>query len=151
MGVPSAEQPAEAAVQRFRDKNPRGFGLLQLDRDFSHYQDIMGWYNKRPSLWVEPRNQWGKGAVNLMEIPTTGETLDNIVCFWQPEKPVKAGDELDFRYRLYWSAQPPVRSPLARVLATRTGMGGFLKAGRRVSITRINGPVVLPLILSAET
>ncbi|MGQ7189459.1 glucan biosynthesis protein, partial [Escherichia sp. HC-CC] len=21
-----------------------------------------------------------------MEIPTTGETLDNIVCFWQPEK-----------------------------------------------------------------
>jgi glucan biosynthesis protein len=60
-----------------------------------------------------------------MEIPTTGETLDNIVCFWQPEKPVKAGDELDFRYRLYWSAQPPVRSPLARVLATRTGMGGF--------------------------
>lgn len=50
----------------------------------------------------------GKGAVSLMEIPTTGETLDNIVCFWQPEKAVKAGDELDFRYRLYWSAQPPV-------------------------------------------
>ncbi len=46
-----------------------------------------------------------------MEIPTTGETLDNIVCFWQPEKAVKAGDELDFRYRLYWSAQPPVQHP----------------------------------------
>jgi rhamnulose-1-phosphate aldolase len=30
-----------------------------------------------------------------MEIPTTGETLDNVVCFWQPEKPVKAGDELE--------------------------------------------------------
>lgn len=117
--------PQKLQFNAFQDKNPRGFGLLQLDRDFSHYQDIMGWYNKRPSLWVEPRNQWGKGAVNLMEIPTTGETLDNIVCFWQPEKPVKAGDELDFRYRLYWSAQPPVRSPLARVLATRTGMGGF--------------------------
>ncbi len=38
---------------------------------------------------------------------------------------MKAGDELDFRYRLYWSAQPPVSTPLARVLATRTGMGGF--------------------------
>lgn len=46
----------------------------------------MGWYNKRPSLWVEPRNKWGKGTIGLMEIPTTGETLDNIVCFWQPEK-----------------------------------------------------------------
>lgn len=92
----------------------------------------MGWYNKRPSLWVEPRNQWGKGAVSLMEIPTTGETLDNIVCFWQPEKAVKAGDELNFRYRLYWSAQPPVSTPLARVLATRTGWGlpGGMGTGR---------------------
>ncbi|EIX9715596.1 TPA: glucan biosynthesis protein [Klebsiella pneumoniae] len=117
--------PQKLQFNAFQDKNPRGFGLLQLDRDFSHYQDVMGWYNKRPSLWVEPRNQWGKGAVSLMEIPTTGETLDNIVCFWQPEKAVKAGDELDFRYRLYWSAQPPVSTPLARVLATRTGMGGF--------------------------
>ncbi|STI17917.1 glucans biosynthesis protein D [Escherichia coli] len=60
-----------------------------------------------------------------MEIPTTGETLDNIVCFWQPEKAVKAGDEFAFQYRLYWSAQPPVHCPLARVMATRTGMGGF--------------------------
>ncbi|ELI1666810.1 glucan biosynthesis protein, partial [Salmonella enterica] len=68
---------------------------------------------------------WGKGAVSLMEIPTTGETLDNVVCFWQPEKAIKAGDTLAFNYRLYWSAQPPVQSPLARVMATRTGMGGF--------------------------
>lgn len=30
-----------------------------------------------------------KGTIGLMEIPTTGETLDNIVCFWQPEKAVK--------------------------------------------------------------
>ncbi|VFS86842.1 Glucans biosynthesis protein D precursor [Kluyvera cryocrescens] len=36
----------------YQDKNPKGFGLLQLDRDFTHYQDVMGWYNKRPSLWV---------------------------------------------------------------------------------------------------
>ncbi len=84
----------------YTDNNPKGFGLLQLDRDFSHYQDIMGWYNKRPSLWVEPRNKWGKGTIGLMEIPTTGETLDNIVCFWQPEKAVKAGDEFAFQYRL---------------------------------------------------
>ena len=108
----------------------------------------MGWYNKRPSLWVEPRNDWGKGAVGLMEIPTTGETLDNVVCFWQPEKAVKAGDELDFKYRLYWSAMPPVRSPLANVFATRTGMGGFRKAGR-VNTTRKCGPAASPSTLSA--
>ncbi|WP_337087842.1 glucan biosynthesis protein OpgD [Escherichia coli] len=117
--------PQKLQFNAYTDNNPKGFGLLQLDRDFSHYQDIMGWYNKRPSLWVEPRNKWGKGTIGLMEIPTTGETLDNIVCFWQPEKAVKAGDEFAFQYRLYWSAQPPVHCPLARVMATRTGMGGF--------------------------
>ena len=44
--------PQKLQFNAFQDKNPRGFGLLQLDRDFSHYQDVMGWYNKRPSLWV---------------------------------------------------------------------------------------------------
>ncbi|MCT4706405.1 glucan biosynthesis protein [Enterobacteriaceae bacterium H16N7] len=117
--------PQKLQFNAYQDKNPQGFGLLQLDHDFASYQDIMGWYNKRPSLWVEPRNKWGKGSVCLMEIPTTGETLDNIVCFWQPEKPVKAGDELEFKYRLYWSGLPPVTTELARVYATRTGMGSF--------------------------
>ena len=117
--------PQRLQFNAFTDDNPKGFGLVQTDRDFESYQDIMGWYNKRPSLWVEPTNKWGKGTVGLMEIPTTGETLDNIVCFWQPEKPVKAGDQLNFKYKLYWSGEPPVRSPLANILATRTGMGSF--------------------------
>ncbi len=117
--------PQKLQFNAYMDESPKGFGLLQMDHNFASYQDVMGWYDKRPSLWVEPRNDWGKGAVNLMEIPTTGETLDNIVCFWQPEKPVQAGDELTFQYRLYWSAEPPVRTPLARIYATRTGMGSF--------------------------
>jgi len=117
--------PQKLQFNAYSDNNPKGFGLLQLDRDFNSYQDVMGWYNKRPGLWVEPRNQWGKGSVCLMEIPTTGETLDNIVCFWQPDKKVKGGDEFEFKYRLYWSAFPPVTTHLARVYATRTGMGSF--------------------------
>ncbi len=137
--LPSAEQSAKLQFNAYTDNNPKGFGLLQLDRDFSHYQDIMGWYNKRPSLWVEPRNKWGKGTIGLMEIPTTGETLDNIVFFWQPEKAVKAGDEFAFQYRLYWSAQPPVHCPLARVMATRTGMGGFPEGWAPVNTIRKMG------------
>jgi len=117
--------PQKLQFNAFADENPKGFGLLQLDHDFDDYQDVIGWYNKRPSLWVEPKGNWGKGSINLMEIPTTGETLDNVVCFWQPEKAIKAGDSLDFSYRLYWSNEPPIRSPMAKVLATRTGMGGF--------------------------
>ena len=30
--------PQKLQFNAFRDKNPRGFGLLQLDRDFSHYR-----------------------------------------------------------------------------------------------------------------
>lgn len=117
--------PQKLQFNAYQDDNPKGFGLLQLDHNFNNYQDVIGWYNQRSSLWVEPVWPWGKGSVNLLEIPTTGETLDNIVCFWQPAEPIKAGNEYSFRYRLYWSGEPPVSSPLARVKATRTGMGGF--------------------------
>lgn len=117
--------PQRLQFNAYADQDPKGFGLLQLNRNFDSYQDVIGWYNKRPSLWVEPMNKWGKGAIALMEIPTTGETMDNIVCFWQPAEPIKAGQSYSYSYRLYWSAQPPVRSPLANVHATRTGMGGF--------------------------
>ncbi|CCG87814.1 Glucans biosynthesis protein D [Erwinia piriflorinigrans CFBP 5888] len=117
--------PQRLTYNAYQDENPRGFGMLQLNHDFDSYQDVIGWYNKRPSLWVEPVGQWGKGAINLMEIPTTGETLDNIVCCWQPAQAIKAGSEHSFSYKLYWSGLPPVRSGLARVNATRSGMGGF--------------------------
>lgn len=117
--------PQRLTFNAYQDENPRGFGMLQLNHDFQDYQDVIGWYNKRPSLWVEPTDKWGKGAVALMEIPTTGETLDNIVCFWQPAEPIKAGSAHSYSYKLYWSGLPPVRSGLARVNATRTGMGGF--------------------------
>ncbi|MGV3346005.1 glucan biosynthesis protein D, partial [Enterobacteriaceae bacterium LUAb1] len=65
--------PQKLQFNAYQDDNPRGFGLLQTDHDFSSYQDVIGWYHKRPSLWVEPLGSWGKGSINLLEIPTTGE------------------------------------------------------------------------------
>src|SRR5204863_5793910 len=32
--------PKEAATSSFLDNNPRGFGLMQRDRTFEHYQDL---------------------------------------------------------------------------------------------------------------
>ncbi|VDY42362.1 glucan biosynthesis protein D [Salmonella enterica subsp. enterica serovar Daytona] len=116
--------PQKLQFNAYMDDNPKGFGLLQLDRDFSHYQDVMGWYNKRPSLWVEPRSKWGKGAVSLMEIPTTGETLDNVVCFWQPEKAIKAGDTLAFNYRFV------LERAAAGTIAACAGHGDPYRDGR---------------------
>ena len=53
--------PHYVRVNSFLDDNPRGFGLLQRDREFDHYQDDGTFYNKRPSLWVEPLGNWGQG------------------------------------------------------------------------------------------
>ena len=47
--------PAQLHVNSYFDDNPRGFGLLQRDRNFDHYQDDGVYYDRRPSLWVEPK------------------------------------------------------------------------------------------------
>jgi len=116
--------PHYVRVNSFLDENPRGFGLLQRDREFAHYQDDGAFYHKRPALWVEPLGDWGRGMVQLIELPTADETLDNIVAFWNPAQAVEPGRELAFDYRLYWGAQPPARSTVAEVVATRLGAGG---------------------------
>src|SRR5580693_8183793 len=126
--------PAQLHLNSYFDDNPRGFGLLQRDRDFDHYQDDGVYYDRRPSLWVEPRpgptGGWGKGAVQLVEIPTVDETFDNIVAFWNPSEKPKAGQELLFSYRLYWGTRMPYGSLLAQTLATRTGIGGTVGVKR---------------------
>jgi len=103
----------------FQDENPKGFGLFQRDRNFDHYQDLEVNYQLRPSCWVEPLGAWGKGAVNLVELPIPDETTDNIGLNWQPEKAPVAGDKMDVSYRLHWFMDDPQLPPLARVSATR--------------------------------
>ena len=95
--------PKHLAVSNFSVENPRGFGLLQRGRDFSHYEDLDDRYDKRPSAWIEPKGDWGKGSVDLVEIPTADETNDNIVAFWSPEKMPEPGQPLDFAYRMHWT------------------------------------------------
>ena len=48
----------------------------------------------KPSTWVEPVGNWGRGAIRLIEIPTPDETNDNIVAFWQPETLPAVGEPL---------------------------------------------------------
>lgn len=95
--------PKHLSVSNFSVENPRGFGLLQRGRDFSHYEDLDDRYDKRPSAWIEPKGEWGKGTVDLVEIPTADETNDNIVAFWSPETMPEPGKPLDFAYRMHWT------------------------------------------------
>lgn len=95
--------PKHLSVSNFTVENPKGFGLLQRGRDFSHYEDLDDNYDKRPSAWIEPEGDWGKGTVNLVEIPTADETNDNIVAFWSPAELPEVGKPLDVSYRLHWT------------------------------------------------
>lgn len=119
------DNPSRVVTNAFLDTNPRGFGLMQRDRDFDNYQDDGVFYEKRASVWVEPIGTWGEGSVQLVEIPTDDEIHDNIVAFWVPRAPVEAGQSFDFAYRLHWVADQPYPAPVARIVATRIGMGGI--------------------------
>jgi glucans biosynthesis protein len=115
--------PPHIMASAFSDTSPKGFGLLQRDRVFDHYLDGVN-YERRPSLWVEPKGDWGKGAIHLVELSTDDEIHDNIVAMWVPAAPAIAGSEFNFSYRLHWQADEPFVAPLARVVATRLGNGG---------------------------
>lgn len=108
-------------VSNIADTNPKGFGLIQRDRDFSNYQDLETIYQMHPSAWVEPKGEWGAGEIRLVEIPTTTEYADNTVVFWVPAKPLTPEQPLEFAYRLHWMPSTPGRPSLSSVLNTWMG------------------------------
>lgn len=110
-------------VSSMMDENPRGFGLLQRDRDFDHYMDMEARYEKRPSMWIIPEGNWGKGRAELVEIPSDSETNDNIVAYWVPEKAMKAGTSATFKYRLRSFDDHLPENSGAKVIRTRIGWG----------------------------
>src|SRR3712207_6378228 len=121
--------PPRIMASSFADERPRGFGLMQRDRAFDHYLDGV-YYDRRPSLWVEPLSDWGRGAVQLIELPTDDEIHDNVVAAWVPAEPARA---------LPWAAGgrgagAPVDAPARRQdqqpRGGRWGAGGATGGGR---------------------
>ncbi len=113
--------PHQLRVNRFMDEHPRGYGLMQRDRDPNHYQDAESYFQLRPSYWIEPLGDWGKGGVELVEIPTDEEIHDNIVAYWVPEAKVEPKKAIPFSYLLSAYSHSSQRPPGGRVIATRTG------------------------------
>lgn len=105
----------------FADNAPRGYGLVQRDRNYSSYEDLEANYHLRPSAWVETIGNWGKGFVRLVEIPTPDETNDNIVAFWQPEFPAAPGEPMTYEYKLHWYIGSDIKPPAGFAIATRIG------------------------------
>ncbi len=113
--------PRQLRISVFRDEKPSGFGLMQRDRDFGHYQDLEAHYHRRPSGWVETLGDWGPGAVYLIEIPSDAEKYDNIVAFWVPDQLSGEGKEFRYDYRLHFAQEESTAPGGGKVVATRIG------------------------------
>jgi len=136
--------PRALRVTRFLDVDPRGFGLSQRDRAFAHYQDNEARYERRPSYWIEPLGRWGRGSVELVELPSDEEIHDNIVAYWVPDALPAGRGPLSIAYLL--SAHSDLRRwpPGGHVVATRMGRaaqapGGAASAGNRIVIDFAGG------------
>jgi periplasmic glucans biosynthesis protein len=108
--------PLHLQISDFLDHQMRGFGLLQRDRNFDHYQDLDLAYELRPSYFVEPHGDWGEGQVELVELPTTDEASDNIVASFVPKDAPDAGHA--FSYRITSSLSFAKLSPNGQVVGT---------------------------------
>lgn len=117
--------PHQLGISYFMDSGTRGFGLMQRAREEGDFGDLQAHYERRPSLWVEPMGSWGPGFVGLVEIPADKEIYDNIVAFWRPSEPLRAGRGHHFAYKLHWCDSAPVDGAVAEVLNSRSGRRVF--------------------------
>ena len=123
--------PAFVETSAFADRGPALFGLYQSARAYEDFEDTEARYEDRPAAFVEPLDDWGDGAVYLVEIPTGTEFLDNIVAFWRPADPLLTGRTYRFRYRLTWTkSAPPDVYPMP-ILQSRSGREHDRPATRR--------------------
>jgi periplasmic glucans biosynthesis protein len=129
--------PIKLQVSTFTTRPPQGFGLVQRSREQADFEDFDNLYERRPSAWVEPKGDWGAGAVELVEIPSGRESNDNIVAFWRPAQGLTAGRPAEYAYRLSWLAQPASPKDLGEIVATRSGAS--LDGKRRVFLLDIVG------------
>ena len=115
--------PKRLLVTSFAAVNLKGFGLMQRDRAPANYEDPEAFYERRPSLWVEPVGGWGTGRVELVQIPTPDETNDNIVAYWVPDQVPAVRQPFDIGYRLHWQMAGQTPPGQGWVVQTRRGRG----------------------------
>lgn len=121
--------PRQLEMDYFVTDNVRGFGLLQRDDDFRDYLDSEARYHARPSAWVEPVGDWGRGKVVLVQLPTPDETNDNIVAFWTPDQPPAPQSPLSIEYVLRFGGHQVAGEQMGRVVNSLVGDGGRVGGG----------------------
>src|SRR5690606_37452755 len=138
--------PTTRAVDYYATQNLRGFGLLKRDAEFRSYMDPEAAYSTRPSAWIEPEGDWGKGHVVLTQLPTPDETNDNIVAFWTPDQGLPEQGPHRFSYTARFGMADLTGNPMGQVVdnflgdGTRVG-GGDVEGAVRVITDFAGGPL----------
>ena len=143
--------PRRLLVTSFGTTNPRGFGLMQRDRNPSSYEDPEAQYERRPSAWVEPVGNWGAGRVELVQIPTPDETNDNIVAYWVPQDAPAPGKAFDFAYRLHWQGAGTMPTGKGWTVQSRRGRGFARRPDGDLNfVVDFDGPTLRALAPAAD-
>lgn len=133
-------------------KDIKGFGLLQRDRDFAHYEDYNARYHDRPSVWVEPTEPFGEGRVELLEIPGAHEGVDNIAAYFVPAVPVDIHQPMRLHYRLSFFRD---ESALGGLVTPRSDSGSAAQTDRRLATCRgldvRRGDKLITLVIDFQT
>ncbi len=78
----------------------KGFGASQRNRAFFHFEDYNANYHKRPSVYVTPKKPWKSGRVEIMELPSPHEGIDNINTYWVFDEAIDFGKPMDVEYNV---------------------------------------------------
>ena len=117
------QNPSSTLVTSFAMAGLKGFGLMQRDRAFSHYEDLEARYELRPSAWVTPTGDWGAGRVELLQFATPDETHDNVAAYWVPAKMPAPGESIKLAYQINWQGKTQQLPPNGYVTQSRRGLG----------------------------
>ncbi|MBF8270527.1 MAG: glucan biosynthesis protein G [Gammaproteobacteria bacterium] len=129
--------PDSLEMDYFNTMDVQGFGLLQRNAAFTDYQDMSARYDIRPSTWVKPEGNWGPGKIVLVQIPTDGESNDNIVAFWSPNNPTPPQQPYEFRYTLAFGGPDLDQQSLGKSVNTFVGDGNVNGGGNLPGAYRV--------------
>jgi len=133
------QNPKQLAIQSSQLESPKGFGLMQRDRRFCSYESLSLHYEDRPSAWVTPSVSWGKGSLQLFEIPSDSRDNDNIVVLWMPDQPPEPLKPSRFSYSISWQGNGMTRPAIGYVVDTRIGRGNMSQSAQTFEIDFAGG------------
>ncbi len=102
------DKPALNSYNHFKSLDY--FGLLQRDRNFANYADLLAYYNLNPNVWINIDKKKNTGNVRLVILPTKTQYTDNVNTFWITDKKPEVGKPFDFNYTVNTSLNEPSQS-----------------------------------------